>query len=129
MEIENNEHVAKQTEIEIAAEEVLMYRAELLELDRKRQSNREGLRALQKMDNDDKVWILLGQSFIKIPVEKALKAYQQEKLNIEKKVNECRDDTKNKVDLLCKLEGAENRLAGFNLKSLNQEEAKTIKWK
>ncbi|KAL1240937.1 p53 and DNA damage-regulated protein [Trichinella spiralis] len=85
MEIEKNEHVAKQTEIEIAAEEVLMYRAELLELDRKRQSNREGLRALQKMDKDDKVWILLGQSFIKIPVEKALKAYQQEKLNIEKK--------------------------------------------
>ncbi|XP_003377192.1 p53 and DNA damage-regulated protein 1 [Trichinella spiralis] len=123
MEIEKNEHVAKQTEIEIAAEEVLMYRAELLELDRKRQSNREGLRALQKMDKDDKVWILLGQSFIKIPVEKALKAYQQGR-----KVNECRDDTKNKVDLLCKLEGAENRLAGFNLKSLNQEEAKTVKW-
>lgn len=57
-------------ELESLGEEILRDRQEIIALDNKRNQNREGLRALSKINND-KAWITLGPLLVKIPKEKA----------------------------------------------------------
>ena len=60
-------------EVETAAEDVLTDKQEIVDLDRKRNQNREALRAVQKAAEADykgdasKVWMATGNTFIKMP--------------------------------------------------------------
>jgi chaperonin cofactor prefoldin len=53
-------------EAELVAEKILAGKSSLVDLDRKRQANREALHHLSKLP-DAKVWYCIGESFVKVP--------------------------------------------------------------
>lgn len=55
--------------VELQGEDILKDQTEIIALDRRRNSNREALRALTK--EKGKTWFALGPMLIKMPVEKA----------------------------------------------------------
>ncbi|CAN7993617.1 unnamed protein product [Ixodes pacificus] len=55
-------------EIEATAETILADKEQLVELDRRRQKNREAIRCLQNpMDDSRRPWVCIGNMFMKIP--------------------------------------------------------------
>ncbi|KAH9380316.1 hypothetical protein HPB48_013160 [Haemaphysalis longicornis] len=65
-------------DIESTAETILADKEQAVELDRRRQKNREALRALQKLDdNVRKPWVCIGNMFMKIPKGRTTELLQQ----------------------------------------------------
>lgn len=62
------------------ADQVLQNKQEIIELDKRRQSNREAIRNLIK-NNEQKVWITIGPILVKMEKEKANQLLQKGKLN------------------------------------------------
>lgn len=56
--------------VEAKAGEILTDRQEVVALDKRRNDDRVGMRALQK-ENVDKCWMTIGPIIIKMPVDKA----------------------------------------------------------
>lgn len=56
--------------IELEAESILRDRTEIVALDKRRNSNREALRALTK-EKGKKAWVTLGPMLVKMPVATA----------------------------------------------------------
>jgi hypothetical protein len=57
-------------EVEVLGEEIVRDKQEVVALDRRRNQNREALRALQHQDCD-KTWLTVGSLLVKMPVNKA----------------------------------------------------------
>lgn len=62
--------------VELQAEEILRDQSEVVALDRRRNGNREALRALKKQKSG-KVWFALGPMLVKLPSEKATRLLQK----------------------------------------------------
>ena len=64
-------------EIELSAEDVLSDKQEIVDLDRRRNSNREALRALDRecaahwRGDESKTWLAMGNSFLRLPARTA----------------------------------------------------------
>ena len=64
-------------EIELAAEDVLSDKQEIVDLDRRRNSNREALRAMDRAcadhwrGDESKTWLAMGNSFLRLPSKTA----------------------------------------------------------
>lgn len=58
-------------ETERVADQIMQNKQEIIELDKRRQSNREALRSIQKGDND-KTWITIGPMLVKMKTEKTV---------------------------------------------------------
>lgn len=54
-------------ELEEVGNDILDDKREIIDLDRKRQANREGLRALEKNSSKKKTWLYAGSLLIKLP--------------------------------------------------------------
>ena len=119
------------TDIEIAAEEVLSSKQEIVDLDRKRNSNREAIRALEKEEKNhykganSKAWLAMGNSFFRLPVRNAIGMLQTDQKQLDISVNKLRSDLKDKVNTLRDKEGKEE-LKGFGLVPLSKEEMTSI---
>lgn len=58
-------------ETERVADQVLQNKQEIVELDKRRQSNREAKRSLEKT-GDKKAWVTVGPILVKMPKEKGI---------------------------------------------------------
>ena len=70
-------------ELESLAQDILSDRQAIVALDKRRQEDREGLRALSN-SKEDKAWVTLGPLLVKFPKKKAediLKKGEKKKLN------------------------------------------------
>ncbi|KAK2507343.1 hypothetical protein MC885_013960 [Smutsia gigantea] len=114
-------------EVEELAEEVLADKRQIVDLDAKRNQNREGLRALQKDLS------LSGKSGFRhhspgglcnFPSETRQEATDQDRLD--KEIERLRKQLKVKVNRLFEAQG-KPELKGFNLNPLNQDELKALK--
>lgn len=57
---------------EEVADQVLVNKQELVNLDRRRQQNREAIRELEKNTQEKKVWTTIGSMLVKLDRQKAL---------------------------------------------------------
>lgn len=113
-------------DIEATAETILADKEQAVELDRRRQKNREALRALQKLDDDvRKPWVCIGNMFMKIPKGRTTDLLQQEQEKLEEEIASLRKKLKKNVQLLRELEG-KSEVQGFSLEPLSREEMQAI---
>ncbi|KAL1007849.1 hypothetical protein UPYG_G00092430 [Umbra pygmaea] len=114
------------SEIEEAAEDVLASRQQILDLDKKRNMNREALNALKhEMVSEEKVKVCFGNMFIKLPKAKTRDMIQRDQEQLDKEINSLRLSLKDKLNHLNKLQG-KPELTGYNLSPLSSDEVKAI---
>lgn len=108
-------------ERERIADEILTNKQAVIDYDRRRNSNREGLRQFKHLLTDKKAWINMGNMFIKLPVEDAKKHIEREQNELSEKIDTARATIKNKTQVLEKMEG-KDRLKGFDLKAISSDD-------
>jgi len=118
-------------EVEECAEDVLSTKQEIIDLDRKRNANREAIRALEKKEkehckgSESKSWLAMGNSFFKLPTGCAVEMVKKDQVKLNSAVNTLRSDLKVKVNSLREKEGKEE-LKGFGLKALGKDEMAAV---
>uniref|UniRef100_A0ABK0L7D5 p53 and DNA damage-regulated protein 1 n=1 Tax=Rattus norvegicus TaxID=10116 RepID=A0ABK0L7D5_RAT len=99
---------------------------QIVDLDTKRNQNREGLRALQKDPSvSEDVMVCFGNMFIKMPHLKTKEMIQKDQEHLDKEIERLRSQLKVKVNRLLEAQG-KPELKGFNLNPLNQDELKAL---
>eukprot|EP00088_Acartia_fossae_P004416 TRINITY_DN1188_c0_g1_i6.p1 TRINITY_DN1188_c0_g1~~TRINITY_DN1188_c0_g1_i6.p1 ORF type:complete len:162 (-),score=19.56 TRINITY_DN1188_c0_g1_i6:181-624(-) len=122
----NNEVIKLLQDLENAGEKVLSIRQEIIDLDRRRNSNREAIRSIKNMAktkdiSTEKAWIAIGNTFIQIPAKNAEKRLEQDQKELDVAINKLRSRLKDRVNDLRDIEGKEE-LKGFGLKALDKDE-------
>ncbi|XP_077316591.1 p53 and DNA damage-regulated protein 1 [Lithobates pipiens] len=114
-------------EVESRAEDVLGDRRQIIDLDIKRNQNREALRALGKdTDKSETVTVCFGSMFIDLPKNKTKKMIQRDQEQLDREIDTIRSQLKEKVNQLYEAQG-KPELKGFNLTALDPNEMKAIK--
>ncbi|XP_072239087.1 p53 and DNA damage-regulated protein 1 [Leuresthes tenuis] len=114
------------TEVEEAAEDVLTTKQQIVDLDSKRNKNREALNAMKhEMSDLEKVKVCFGNMFIKFPNSKASKMIQKDQEQLDKEINDLRKGLKGKVNHINEIQG-KPELRGYNLSPLSTDEIKAI---
>ncbi|XP_044027528.1 p53 and DNA damage-regulated protein 1 [Siniperca chuatsi] len=114
------------TEVEEAAEDVLAAKQQIVDLDTKRNRNREALNALKhEMSDSEKVKVCFGSMFIKFPKVKTREMIQRDQEQLDKEINDLRKGLKAKVNRLNEMQG-KPELRGYNLSPLSTDEIKAI---
>ncbi|KAF6208247.1 hypothetical protein GE061_016699 [Apolygus lucorum] len=124
--MENPEKGIKElTEIENVANEILRDKSEIVALDKRRNSNREGIRALMK-EKKKTSWMAVGPVLIKLRTEKAKTLLEKDQLATDTEINKLRSELKLKVNKLQDLE-YKDPIPGLTLKPLNKQEFSAFK--
>ncbi|KAK5605826.1 p53 and DNA damage-regulated protein 1 [Crenichthys baileyi] len=114
------------TEVEEAAEDVLTTKQQIVDLDMKRNRNREALSALKhEMSDSEKVKVCFGDMFIKFPKSKTREMIQKDQEQLDKEINDLRRELKTKVNRLNEKQG-NPELRGYSLSPLSADEMKAI---
>ena len=106
------------TEIEELAEEILVDRAQIVDYDKKRNSNREAQRAIKK-NPQNKHWFCMGNNFIKLTHGHCQDILNEDQEFMDNEIKRLHDGLKPKVTKLHELEGRPD-VKGFDLKSSNK---------
>ncbi|XP_035376337.1 p53 and DNA damage-regulated protein 1 isoform X4 [Electrophorus electricus] len=109
------------SEVEAAAEDVLADKQQIVDLDARRNRNREALSALRT----DKVKVCFGNMFIKFSSERTKVMIQKDQEQLDREINDLRKRLKAKVNRLNDLQG-KPELQGYNLSPLSNEELNAI---
>ncbi|RMB95735.1 hypothetical protein DUI87_27848 [Hirundo rustica rustica] len=113
-------------EVEELAEDVLAARQQIVDLDVKRNRNREALRALHKdTEPDEKATVCFGNMFIELPKAKTREMLRQDQEELDEEINNLRKELRVKVNRLYEAQG-KPELKGFNLNPMSAEEMKLI---
>lgn len=113
-------------EVEERAEEVLADKQQIVDLDIKRNQNREALRALQRdLGSSEKVMVCFGDMFIKFPKTKTTEMIQKDQQRLDEEIGKLRNQLKVKVNKLYEAQG-KPELKGFNLNAMSKEEMKAL---
>ncbi|KAF9975393.1 p53 and DNA damage-regulated protein 1 [Actinomortierella ambigua] len=106
---------------ELLVEEILTNKELIVDYDRRRNSNREALSRLNKdMSKDKKVWVNLGDMFIKMPHDSTVTMLKKDQETLDAEILEARETMKEKMVELEKLEGKDgSRSKAFQLKGMS----------
>ncbi|XP_059613864.1 p53 and DNA damage-regulated protein 1 [Phlebotomus argentipes] len=88
---------------ERVADKILMNKQEIVELDKRRQANREALREVKKSD-EEKHWISVGCLLVQMTREKAAAMLEKDQRVIEDDIERLRTEQRNLVNELRDLE-------------------------
>ncbi|XP_015911914.2 p53 and DNA damage-regulated protein 1 [Parasteatoda tepidariorum] len=112
------------SKLEETAQDILIDKEQIVNLNRRSNTLREAKRALQaelkKEKPTSKTWLCFGNMFIKCPTPKALTIVEKDETVINEEINKIRDNLKPKVENMRNLEGKPP--SKFNLKPLNKDE-------
>ncbi|MEQ2288911.1 p53 and DNA damage-regulated protein 1 [Ameca splendens] len=99
---------------------------QIVDLDMKRNRNREALSALKhEMSDSEKVKVCFGDMFIKFPKSKTREMIQKDQEQLDKEINDLRRELKTKVNCLNEMQG-NPELRGYSLSPLSADEIKAI---
>ncbi|KAL3917828.1 MAG: hypothetical protein SGPRY_006254 [Prymnesium sp.] len=116
-----NELVAKMTAAELLGEEVLVDRKQVVELDRKRNQNREALAALRRdarptagqggaaaaaAASSERRWVCMGDYFMKQSQAEVVQALQADQQRIEAEIESFNLRIKQKTSQLCEIDSS-----------------------
>ncbi|XP_036388001.1 p53 and DNA damage-regulated protein 1 isoform X1 [Megalops cyprinoides] len=115
------------TEVEEAAEDVLADKQQIVDLDAKRNRNREALSALRNdsQQSEEKVKVCFGNMFIKLPKATTKQMIQKDQEQLDKEISDLHKRLKAKVNHLHELQGKPD-LKGYNLSPLSNDELRAI---
>ncbi|CAL4061095.1 unnamed protein product [Meganyctiphanes norvegica] len=115
-------------ETEHAAEEIITDKQEVISLDRRRNTNREAVRALKVEDPKlgSKSWICIGNMFLRMPKNTVIENIEKEQKLLDNEIRNLRNDLRLKVNKLNNLEDKDITI-GTNLKALSKEEWDGVK--
>ncbi|XP_030276893.1 p53 and DNA damage-regulated protein 1 [Sparus aurata] len=114
------------TEVEVAAEDVLTTKQQIVDLDTKRNRNREALNSLKnEVSDSEKVKVCFGSVFIKFSKLKTMEMIQKDQKQLDMEINNLRKGLKAKVNRLNEMQG-KPELRGYNLSPLSSDEIKAI---
>ncbi|XP_042263613.1 p53 and DNA damage-regulated protein 1-like [Thunnus maccoyii] len=126
MDAESHRVLEYLSEVEEAAEDVLTSKQQIVDLDSKRNRNREALNALKnELSDSEKVKVCFGNMFIKFPKSKTREMIQKDQEQLDKEINDLRKGLKAKVNRLNEMQG-KPELRGYNLSPLSTDEVKAI---
>ncbi|XP_026545377.1 p53 and DNA damage-regulated protein 1 isoform X1 [Notechis scutatus] len=109
-------------EVETLAEEVMAARQQIVDLNQKRNQNREALRALNKeLKSADQATVCFGSMFIQLPKTKTQEMLQRDQELLEEEIAKLQKELKGKVSNLMEAQG-KPELKGYDLKPLTAEE-------
>ncbi|GLD67907.1 uncharacterized protein AKAME5_001923100 [Lates japonicus] len=113
-------------EVEEGAEDILTAKQQIVDLDSRRNRNREALNALKtEMSDSEKVKVCFGNMFIKFPKSMTRQMIQRDQEQLEKEINNIREGLKAKVSCLNEMQG-QPELRGYNLSPLSSDEIKAM---
>jgi len=115
-------------QVEKVADEILLDKAELVQMDKRRQENRQALRNLQKYHNTNndimskKVYLSFGRTFVRLPTDKARKLIENDQQVLDEEIRQTRAGLRPKMEKLYELEQSDEALktlAAFKLDPVN----------
>uniref|UniRef100_UPI00398EA79D p53 and DNA damage-regulated protein 1 isoform X1 n=1 Tax=Pristiophorus japonicus TaxID=55135 RepID=UPI00398EA79D len=110
------------TEVEELVESLLADKQQIVDLDGKRNRNREALRALQNStDQSGNVMVCFGNMFIKFPNSRTKDMIRKDQEQLDEEIRKLCNQLKVKVNHLNEAQG-KPELKGFNLSPLTPEE-------
>ena len=114
------------TKIELAADDIIDTKQQLISSDARRHKTREALSSLEalKKENPNQIrrnWVCLGDMFIRLGSNETRNLIYEDKYQTEIGIEKLRDELHVKVDKLRQLEG-KPELTGFKLKPLDRKE-------
>ncbi|CAB0035905.1 unnamed protein product [Trichogramma brassicae] len=112
------------TTIEEKGVEILIDKQEIIGLDKRRNDDRVGMRALQQQ-KADKCWITVGPLVMKMDSKKAEELLKNDQKQCDIQINILRSDLKVKVNELRKME-YNPPVPGLNLKPMSKEEMSAL---
>ncbi|CAO3623276.1 unnamed protein product [Cunninghamella blakesleeana] len=109
------------------AEDIIINKQTVIDLDRKRNGNREGLNQIKKnlKDKEKKVWLNFGDMFIRLPTDEAQDLIENDQQTLNEKIDQTRKSIKEKANELQELEGKKS-MQGFNLEGMTAKELYNI---
>ncbi|XP_078411564.1 p53 and DNA damage-regulated protein 1 [Cetorhinus maximus] len=114
------------TEVEELVESLLADKQQIVDLDVKRNRNREALRALQNStEQSGNVMVCFGNMFIKFPTSRTRDMIRKDQEQLDEEIRKLYNQLKVKVNRLNEAQG-KPELKGFNLSPLTQEEMRAI---
>ncbi|XP_012265880.1 p53 and DNA damage-regulated protein 1 [Athalia rosae] len=119
-------------EVEAKAEEILRDRQEVIMLDKRRNDDRMGERALQKQKSD-KTWMAVGPLLIKMKTKSAQELLVKDQRECDIEINKIRSELKAKVNELRDLEHIQpvpglmlNPMSRVEMSAINQVLGKSL---
>ncbi|CAK9799698.1 p53 and DNA damage-regulated protein 1 [Anthophora plagiata] len=112
-------------QVEEKAGEILTDRQEIIALDKRRNDDRVGMRALQK-ENCKKTWVTIGPLLIKMPSKIAEELLVKDQRECDIEINKVRSNLKVKVNELRDLE-LNSPVPGLMLQPMSHKEMSAIK--
>jgi len=127
---EANQLMEHLSAVEEMAEEILSDRQQIVNLDRKRNHNREAMRALtneirKEVVAEDKSWVCFGNMFMKMDKKEVHKQLIEDQVLLDKEIDKLRNGLKPKLDKLRDIEG-KPELQGFHLQPLSNQEMMAV---
>ena len=107
-----NERLERMQKVELLGEEVLTDRQQIVELDRRRNKNREALAALRRIEREkgaevaatQKHWVCMGETFTKYDQTSARSMLEADQKRLDAEIDRLRDEVKRKTSEVCKLD-------------------------
>ena len=97
--------------VELLGEEILTDRQQMVELDRRRNTNREALAALRRIDRQgaevaaaQKHWVCMGETFAKHSQSEARGMLEADQTRLDAEIERLRGDVKRKTSAVCELD-------------------------
>ena len=106
-------------------EEVLADQQQVVELDKRRQTNRQAIRAVKNEREERKMWVMMGNEFVKVERKVLVSWLENDQKVLDKEINSIRDGLKSKVQALKQLEGEEIP-KGFFLEAMSKNDMSSI---
>ncbi|KAJ3005417.1 p53 and DNA damage-regulated protein 1 [Thoreauomyces humboldtii] len=114
--------IQNQAELERIAEDILIEKQLIIDLDRRRNDNRMALRSLSK-DPPKKTYFFAGGLFMKFPTPAVQELLKSDQSNIDGEIQRLRDSVREHARELEKKEtGGVTRNKGFDLKGMGRHE-------
>ncbi|XP_003973053.1 p53 and DNA damage-regulated protein 1 [Takifugu rubripes] len=114
------------TQVEETAEDVLSTKQQIVDLDSKRNRNREALSAIKnEMSDTEKVKVCFGSIFIKFPKLKTTEMIHKDQQQLDEEIKALRKGLKEKVNRLNEIQG-KPELKGYRIAPLSSDEVKII---
>eukprot|EP01126_Amoeba_proteus_P028302 TRINITY_DN27939_c0_g1_i1.p1 TRINITY_DN27939_c0_g1~~TRINITY_DN27939_c0_g1_i1.p1 ORF type:complete len:138 (-),score=31.25 TRINITY_DN27939_c0_g1_i1:75-488(-) len=114
------------SDLEKLAEDALLDKHHLIELDQKQQHNRQAVRQIMNINQDKQVWVLGGSFFFRERCCTLQKMIEKEQQTISEERTRLNKEIKEKIKKINETEGIMNEVAGFSLKPLSQEDLRFI---
>ncbi|CAK8672450.1 p53 and DNA damage-regulated protein 1-like isoform X1 [Clavelina lepadiformis] len=118
-------------DLEMLAEDVLADKQQVVDLDKKRNSNREALTALRKKQVAppycmDKAWLNFGGMFIKVKKDDAITMLTKDQEELDKEIKTVQRGLHEKVNKLRDAQGQKD-LSSFDLNPLTPKELSRVR--